>query len=162
MKKAMCLFFCLLLLIFAGCSTEEESMIYPVTFYYMDAESEYGSGSSMIASEIRDVKEHKNDYTYILNEYLMGPRVNGCISPFPAGTTLDDLLMGSTKANIVLSGHFTVATPAEMMLACACLTKTVTELTGVKTVQISVSTGKINGEEYLRFTADDFLFLTPD
>lgn len=161
MKKVICLFLCMILLL-PGCAKQDEQMLHPVTFYYKVSEPEYGENSPLIASEVRDLKEHKSDYNYVLNEYLNGPRKSGCISPFPAGTTLDDMLMGGTKVNIVLSGHFTYATSSEMMLACACLTKTVTELTGVKTVQISVSTGDINGQEYLRFTADDFRFIISD
>ena len=159
MKKTFSLILVVILLLLSGCNKNDNQILHPVTFYYKVNELNYGADSKIIATEIRDVKNHKDDYEYILNEYLMGPREKGCVSPFPAGTTLDELEMGGAKVNLVLSGHFTYATPAEMMLACACLTKTVTELTGVKTIQISVSTGKINGEEYLRFTADDFKFI---
>ena len=162
MKRILYIFLLAIILLLSGCNKENEEMQYPVTFYYKVAEPSYDAGSKTIATEIRDQKYHKNDYEYILNEYLMGPREEGCVSPFPAGTTLDELLMGGTKVSVVLSGHFVYATPSEMMLACACLTKTVTELTGIKTVQISVTTGDINGEEYLRFTADDFCFMIPD
>lgn len=162
MKRLICIFLIIILLLLPGCKKNNKQILHPVTFYYKVDNLVYGADSKIIATEVRDANTHKNDFEYILNEYLMGPREIGCVSPFPAGTTLDELLMGGTKVNIVLSGHFLVATPSEMMLACACLTKTVTELTGVKTVQISVSTGDISGQEYLRFTADDFHFLSPD
>ena len=154
-----------LLLFLAGCSAENNRYDTPVTFYYVQNEITFGSDSAVIKATQREAKGHREDYSYLISQYLNGPITYDCVSPFPAGTTLKELHWDHNRAQIVLSPEITTLSGVDLILACGCLTKTVSELIGVNTVQIRSSSGLINGEEILSFDADSFLYLdqaTPD
>lgn len=158
MKRTICLILvlsCLLLL--AACSNKKSAKD-PVNFYYCTPETEFGTQDSLIISQIRDAHGHSRDYHYLISQYLNGPTTYDCISPFPGGTTLEELDVDNSKARIVLSPHITTLSGSELMLACACITKTVLEMTGVHTVQISTSKGRLNGQDSITLTAGSFTY----
>lgn len=149
----------ILLIILSGCTGRNDNISVPVSFYYIQNEVEFGTDAVIIKKTTREAKGHEGDYTNIINQYLNGPITYDCTSPFPAGTTLKELHWDQSRAQIVLSPEITTLSGVDLMLACGCLTKTVTELIGVDTVQIRSSSGLINGESILTFQAEDFLYL---
>lgn len=159
MKRPVCISL-VVLLIFALCSCEShtKSILVPVTFYYRTTDIEFGTRSGVITSEIREARGHAEEYQYIIEQYLNGPKSSGCISPFPAGTTLEALSLDNNKVYIMLSPHLAILTGSDLMIACACLTKTVLELTGVKSVQISAENRLLNNEESITMTAASFAY----
>lgn len=159
MKRAVYISLVLLLIFtLCSCTSQSKSVQAPVAFYYRSTDVEYGAQSGVITYEIREVKGHTEDYQYIINQYLNGPKSSGCISPFPAGTTLEAFSLHNNKVDIMLSPHLAILTGSDLMVACACLTKTVLELTGVNSVQISSENGLLNNEESITLTADSFAY----
>ena len=159
MKKIICIFFSLsLLLIFCSCKKREQDIIKPVNFYYRTIPVSYGTDACIIKAEVRESMGYSNDYAYLIEQYLNGPKQYSVISPFPAGTTLEEFSLSGSKAQILLSPHMSVLSGSELMVACACLSKTVIELTGVNAVQISSENGLLNNQESITVTSDSFAY----
>jgi hypothetical protein len=160
MKRLTCIILALaILLVLCACNNKQNTASDPVNFYYRTTSVIYGSDSSIITAEIRDAQGYSNDYTYLIEQYLNGPKTYDCISPFPAGTTMEEFSISGNKAQILLSPHLLVLSSSELMVACACLTKTIIGLTGVDIVQISAENGKLNNQEFITLTSDSFAYL---
>lgn len=149
----LCLLFSL-----SSCTVDQSGTSESVTYYYRTVEVEFGSQSGVIAAEIRHVKRHTDDYPYLVEQYLNGPVSDKCISPFPAGITFEELNVDDKEVQIMLSSHLALLSGAELMTACACLAKTLLELTGARTIQISADNGLLNGTEVITLTEDDFVY----
>ena len=168
MKKALCLLLALVLLIsFFGCGQSTADPRTPVTFYYRTREFGVQKGEKVISGEAREAFGHREDYDYLIEMYLRGPITENCISPFPAGTTLEQLDLLTDTVLVELSSHISLISGAELTIACICLSKTICQMTGMKTVRISAKNDLLDGQEYLTITEDDFLLLddwvyTPD
>lgn len=131
----------------------------PVSYYYCTVENEYGTQSDVITAEIRDAGKYADDYQYLIEQYLLGPQTYDCISPFPAGTTLQDLFITAGTVQVVLSPHMATIVGSELMVACICLAKTVFELTGCSEIQISVENRLLNNQESITLTTGSFAYL---
>ena len=153
--KLLILLFTLSVLL-AACGDQSTNYESPVTFYYIQNELEFGTESGVIIATTRESKGHTDDYDYLITQYLNGPTSYDCISPFPAGTTLEELHWDSNRVQVVLSPQITTLNGVDLMVACACLTRTVSEMTGINTIQIRSSSGLLNGESLLTLTPDSF------
>lgn len=147
------------LLFLTGCGTDNDRITVPVSFYYIQNEVDFGTTAVIIKETTREASGHAEDYDYLISQYLNGPISYDCVSPFPAGTTLKELHWDQNRVQIVLSPEITTLSGVDLILACGCLTKTVSQMIGVDTVQIRSSSGLINGEKIMTFHADDFLYL---
>lgn len=153
---ALLLMFAIILL--SSCSTNPKDNASFTTFYYVANEPVYDPGSSALVPVHENLREHADDYSALINIYLRGPTTYDCISPFPGGTTLENLQVDNNRATITLSPHFATLTNADLLIACACMTRTLLEMTGVNTVQIKVENGFLNGEESMTFTLGSFVY----
>ena len=158
MKLKLILLLFLVALLLPGCKDQTTALESPVTFYYIHNEPEFGTESGVIKATTREAKGHQEDYQYLIAQYLNGPISYDCVSPFPAGTTLEELHWDQNRVQVVLSPQITTLDGVDLMVACACLTRTVTEMTGINTVQIRSSSGLLNGEQVLTLTPDSFLY----
>lgn len=147
-----------LVFLLSGCNTQDSYHASAVNFYYIHNELEFGTESGVIQTTARTFETKSDDYTYLIEQYLNGPVTYDCVSPFPAGITLEELHWDQNRVQIILSPHITTLSGVELMVACACLTRTVTEMTGIHTVQIRSSSGLLNGEQALTLTADSFVY----
>lgn len=145
------------LIALSGCNSDAEDIKNPVTYYYQTAKINYNSANGMIATEVREASGHIEEYAYLIEQYLNGPRNTDCISPFPAGITLVEFELATNKAMLTLSPHITTLSGAELMFACVCLTKTISEMTGVRSVQIATVDGTINGNSTITLTPNSFV-----
>ncbi len=143
--------------VLCSCASSRQPEI-PVNYYYAMRQIEYGCETGVVAAEAREAKGHTQDYTYLLAQYLKGPRDDKYISPFPAGTSLESFEIYNNIAHITLSMHLSLLTGAELTVACVCITKTVTEMTGINSVQISAQNGLLDGESYVEMTNNSFVF----
>lgn len=143
---------------FSSCADNPRSTTRTVVYYYRTTEAVFGSENGVVTGEIRDATGHAEDYKFLIEQYLNGPVSNDLISPFPAGITLEELNIDSNKVQIMLSPHLALLSGSELMTACACLTNTLTEMTGLQTVQISSEGGLLNGMEVLTLTGDSFTY----
>ncbi len=157
MKRRICVIVvCILVFCITACSTETQRVHYSVNFYYRSYPVEFGPDSGVIAVEVRNAKTHANDYGYLLEQYLNGPRVSNCISPFPAGTTLKEFNISESSAKVILSPHLTKLSDSELMIACICLARTLFDLTSVQSVQIGAQNSLLNSQQYITITTDNF------
>lgn len=140
-----------------SCSGNKSALKKPVTFYYKLQQQSEDTLSSIMVSELRESYGLDDDYETLLNQYFNGPTTEGYISPFPAGTTLEDFGFIMGRAQIVLSSHLSMLSDYELTLACSCLGRTVLEMTDVKAVQISTTQGLLNGETSITIRKDDFI-----
>ena len=160
MKKILCIFLALLLFLsMAACAQVHTDPRSPVTFYYRTRDFGLEKGEKVISSEERESFGHSADYTYLIEMYLRGPVTERCISPFPAGTTLEQLDLLTDTVLVELSSHISLISGAELTLACICLGKTVSQMTGMKAVRIRAKGDLLDGQEFITVTENDFLLL---
>ena len=157
MKRLLCIVLAILLLLsLAACSQGNSEPRVPVTFYYRTLEYGLEKGEKVISSEEREAFGHLEDYAYLVDMYLQGPTTENCISPFPAGTTLEQLDFMADTVLIQLSSHISLISGAELTVACVCLGKTVSQMTGMKSVRISAKGDLLDGKEYITISKEDF------
>ena len=157
MKYKLLILF-LLLLFLPACSPDSTDPENTVNYYYMQTELEFGTKSGVIKTTERNIEGHSDDYFYLISQYLNGPISYDCVSPFPAGTTLEELYWDQNRVQVILSPHITTLSGLDLMVACACLTRTVSDMTGINTVQIRPTSGLLNGEQAITLTADSFVY----
>ncbi len=160
MKKILCVFLPLLLLLsLVSCAQGHADPRVPVTFYYRTREFGVEKGEKVISSEAREGFGHREDYIYLVDMYLRGPVTEKCISPFPAGTTLEQLDLMNDTVLIELSSHISLISGTELTIACVCLAKTVSQMTGMKAVRISAKGDLLDGQPFITISEKDFLLL---
>lgn len=152
-------FLTLLSIVLSSCGRSPSGFTNSVTYYYRTVEVKYGVPDGVVAAEVRDIDASSNDYEKLISTYLNGPREHNHISPYPAGIYLVQLTMGADRVYITLSSHLSMLTGSDLMIACACLTRTVLGITGVRSIEISAEKGLLNGQQYLIFTMSDFTYL---
>lgn len=110
-----------------------------VTYYYVrnELDYQYGVADGVMVGEGREAAGHVDDLRYLLILYFHGPVSDNLRSPFPSGTTLEDLIQDEDILHIQLSGIVSLMEGTDLTLACACLARTCFELTDVQTITIS-------------------------
>lgn len=157
MRRIICCFLVIAsVFLLCSCSPRNEQSENTVTFYYRNPKTKFGENAKVIIGENRETSSQNQDYQALIEQYLNGPRNYDSVSPFPAGTTLSELSIDSTTAYVVLTPHIATLSSSELMVACACMTKTIIEMTGVHSVKITTADGTLNGEDAIILTADSF------
>ena len=160
MRKLLSILLCLALLLpILGC-TEENQPEKPVNFYYRRAEIAYKDDSGVIAAEQRESAGHEGDIRYLLFAYFDGPLSDQFRQVFPENLSVISLHYAENTAKITLSFHLAQLSGMDLTIACACLTMTIIELTGVESVQISAAGALL--DEYQSITMDKDCFLLLD
>ena len=136
MKRLIGLAFFLCLL-FTGCGQFGARIKDPVTFYYLRAEYQYSTEFGVIASEEREASGHRDNLSYLLALYLIGPSGEELVSPIPRGVRFLSVEQADRMITLNLSDTSAVLTDAEYSLACACLTLTCLDLIGTDAVTIN-------------------------
>ena len=136
----------LFLLTFCSSSTTQENQqSNTLTFYYCNSNAIQNLDTYVIAAEKRNPKEFSDALDVLLDEYFKGPVSSDLFSPFPGNLKVESIVQSNTHIQITLSSVFSNLSDVDYSLACACLTKTVHELTGFENIYISyenASTGK--------------------
>ncbi len=148
-----------ILISLCACTHTPQKAKEPIKLYYRTSSEQYEKLNNIITAEVRDAHGHSGDFSYLLQDYLSGPRTEACYSPFPSGTKLEKLDIISNKAIIVLSENFSSLSGSDLMVACACVSKTVIELTGVQAVQINSLNNKLNGQDSITMNLDSFFLM---
>lgn len=166
MKKLLCVILVLLaILMCCSCSKQDSADTVTVNFYYIKNEAEFGSDTPVLTKVARDIKAQEYSHTETIRIYLNGPTSYDCISPFPGGTELVDMHVDGTRSYVVLSPHIGTLTSVKQTVACACLARTVLELTQTDSVQIKIENELVCGKDAAVFHAESFAYLdsmTPD
>ncbi len=138
MKKCLCLLllFCLLFCM-PGCTRQEAPIENPVTFHYRQNTIAYHTANGVLGSEQREAGAKDPDYVRLLDLYLMGPVSQTLHRTFPQGSKAVSFEILNNTAVIVVNDAFAKLTGMDLTLACASLTLTVCDMTGVETVLLS-------------------------
>ena len=134
--KRLISFLLLLAMALSLCACAEDTA---VTYYYVrdELEYQYGTSTGVMVGERRSAAGHVDDLRYLLIIYFHGPVTDYLESPFPSGTTLEELVQDGDHLHIRLSGIVAMMDDADRTLACACLARTCFDLTEVQSVTIS-------------------------
>ena len=135
MKRFFPLFLILCLLL-SGCGLAGEHFKEPVPFYYLRSEYEYFTQDGVIVSEEREASGHREDLTYLLALYLMGPSEEELVSPLPRGIRIFKSEQTTDGITLQLSDSTATMTDLDFSLACACLTLTCLDISEEETVMI--------------------------
>ena len=157
MRRLSCFLIILAISLLSGC-TDPHTNIQNVTFYYVHNDIVFGTESGVIASTQIQVTGNNTDYQKLLEKYFRGPTNYDCTSPFPAGITLEEFNMDANKVQILLSPHMSTLSGIQFTIACACLTRTVLEMTGSQSVQIRIQDNLIYGQESVTFNLSSFSY----
>lgn len=142
-----------------GCQPKTEPVKSPVTFYYCREEFDHGKEDSVILGEIRDQAGFEDNLTGLLDIYLQGPVSENLHSTFPYGTVVREYRVEDTTAVLTLSHQLSLAEGMDLTIACACLTKTVLELTGLDTVRIYTQTANLENNSYIQMDRNTLLLI---
>ena len=154
---AFSLVFCLL-----GCAKDAPPRK-PVNFYYPATETVYDGEAEILHPEVRESANFDEDITGLLNLYLQGPVSESLRSPFPDRVTVTRYAATSNTAILVLSNEFAQLVGIDLTLACACISRTLLDLTGLDRVQIYATDALLDGQASLTLERDDIHYMdTPD
>lgn len=123
----------------SGCGFLGEKLKEPVTFYYLLDDYQYGIDGRIIGSEEREASGHRDDLSYLMALYLMGPSGEELTSPLPRGTRIFSAEVNEDTVFLVLSETEKTMTDSAFSLACACLSLTCLDLT--EAARVSIQSG---------------------
>lgn len=135
MKRLICILLanCLML---SGCSLTRERIKEPVTFYYIQEDFQKDM-EQLLASEFREASGHRDDLTYLLALYSMGPSSEDLKSPIPGNTMIIPTARTEDSIELSLSENALTLTDSEFTLAGACIALTCMGLINVQQVTIA-------------------------
>ena len=142
-----------------GCVQQEKEPEGSVAFYYRRGEILFGSAHGVLMYEMREVEKSKMDLSQLLALYLAGPRAPELKNVFPEKCRLVSAEVSKDTAKICLDRSFGELEGMELTVACACLSKTVMELTGAASVQISAENTLLAGMEQIVMDAENILLI---
>ena len=90
-----------------------------VTYYYVrpKLEYQYGVADGVMVGESREAAGHVDDLRYLLILYFHGPVSDNLRSPFPSGTSLEELVQEEDSLTIRLSGIVSMMEGTDLTLA---------------------------------------------
>lgn len=163
MKKKLCIFIliCYLLSMSACADRADQSYRSPVNFYYRTEYTRYNTTDSVIQAEIRESEgiDIGDELSDVINLYFQGPESSGFRSPFPQDVTLKRCSINNGVLQVILSNHISQLKGYDLTIACACLTKTLLELTDAKTVEIRAEGGRMGDSISVTMSHDTLLLL---
>ena len=156
MKRILCIILILSLVIcVCGC---EEKQAKSFTFYYIHKDMDYGSDMPLLAEFTYQTNTVQLNYETIINQYFSGPYSNDYLSPFPKEMKLQSLDITSDIVTITLSEHIKNLTPSRQTTAFACITKTLTALTGFSDIQIIINDADSDSQQVHNFSNENFSY----
>lgn len=148
MKKMLILSLCLALLMsLTACSEPAPKYEKPIQLYYRTAVTADEIAESVIGPVTVEGAALPEDPQALLNEYLKGTSAVGFLTTFPASTKLLSMELTEDTAILMLNPSITRLSGIDLTIACACITMTTMELTGVTTVRIRASNSSLDGAD---------------
>ena len=137
-------------LILSGCSFGGEWIKEPVTFYYV-RENYQKDMEQVLASEIREAAGHRDDLSYLLALYSMGPSSDGLLSMLPKNTSIIPTERTNYSITLTLSENTQSMTDADFTLASACIAMTCMDLMDIQQVTV------ISGDRSITLREDNLM-----
>lgn len=120
----------------SGCRALADRIKEPVTFYYVRTDYQ-NDLSIVIGSEEREASGHRDDLSYLMALYLMGPANESLSTPIPSGIRIYVETNNKYHVKLTLSEPSSPLTDAQFSIICACLSMTCLDLTQTETVTIT-------------------------
>lgn len=137
-------------LILSGCSFGGEWIKEPVTFYYV-RENYQKDMEQVLASEVREAAGHRDDLSYLLALYSMGPSSDGLLSMLPKNTSIIPTERTNYSITLTLSENTQSMTDADFTLASACIAMTCMDLMDIQQVTV------ISGDRSITLREDNLM-----
>ncbi len=153
MNKRLCVLLVLVCLVLSGCGLLGERIKEPVTFYYVRQDFQYFTESDVIVPEVREAAGHREELSYLLALYFMGPTEEGLRSFLPRGTAVQSIDFSEQGLTLQLTNLDLSLTDTQFSLACACLSLTCMDLTDAAQVTI------ISGERTITMSRDSLVLM---
>ena len=161
MKRLAALLAAFALLLSACSGQEPERSADDYTLYYAAPLSESGGGDAIRSGVVR--VENSSSMT---TEELAAKLIEGLLrpegdtaarSPFPAGTSLQQMEVAQGRARLDLSSQYARLSGIDLSLADACVTLTLTQLSGIYAVSITANGRELPYRQTQLLTAADAL-----
>ena len=146
------------LLTASGCTKNTESFSAPENFYYRRNSVAFHSDDAVIKPEIRETEECSDNILDAVNLYLQGPVSDKFLSPFPQGLTALSIEQIDGSLVLQLSDSFNNLNGLERTIACSCLFRTLTDLTGCNIIEIQFSSADSKGSDSIILSDEDLCF----
>lgn len=134
-----------------GCSNAKKGSFDAVQFYYIRSDYEYHSEENVIVAEQRELSGSKDDLSYLLTLYMLGPIKENLVSPFPSRVRVIDIKEDVGSISITLSGMDALLSDSKFSLAAGCLAMTVFGIRDCQLVCI------YSGDRSVSLTKDSFI-----
>lgn len=140
-----------------GCFRRSNALLYPIQFYYVEQEIEYGEKGSIISAELHESAGHEGELAEMLYLYFIGPVEEYLVNPFPENTRFLDFSQDGTALTILLSEEAGTLDHPQYSLACTCLSMTCMEIVPVDTVTVSSGSRSITTSRDCILIQDTFM-----
>lgn len=158
MKRYYLILLALSLALFSsGCIRQETVPENNFSFYYLSEKIEFQQDDGFIGKEMRNITGLDAEQMLVL--YLKGPQSQSLISPFPNGVTLVDFTSEGDNAVVKLSSEFAQLSEFRLSSACACLTLTLCDFSGVSSVTIQAENSLLDGKPAVTMQKDQLLLV---
>lgn len=134
--KRVILLMSILVFLLLGCTPSGERLKEPVTFYYVRSDYQFFREDGVIVSEEREASGHKNDLSYLLTLYLMGPTTEDFRTPLPKNTRVQSINQTSDAITIQITVPTNSLSDSDFSLGCACISLTCFDLLAVDEVTV--------------------------
>ena len=125
-----------ILLILCGCQTSEGSDGNTIIFYYRQADYTHSPNLNVIVGEERTLSGGRDNLSFLLTLYLLGPLDDKLVSPLPPTAFVESILREDNSITITLSSMDSYLSDSEFTVASACLAETILGLTQCEYVTI--------------------------
>ena len=160
MKRAIACFL-LLTILLTGCHFRQTNITEPVNFYFPADETGHIGIPKSFVPEVRESVAYIGNTKGLIQLYLSGPESAGFLNPFPRNSILEHMVIDGTSATAYLNSDFFVLKDINLTVACACLTLTISELTGVQSVTITSKTGPGSSKTSITMRPDQLITEDP-
>lgn len=161
MKRLPALLFLLALLLVSCAAPSEAPSPDDYEVYYASLPG-WGDGGNAIRSRVVRVEDSASmDVTALASRLadalLLPPEENGLRSPFPAGTSLQKVIVAGGRAAVDLSEPYAHLSGVDLSIADYCMTLTLTQLNGINAVRITANGRELPYRRTQLMTAADAL-----
>lgn len=160
MKRWFCLLIATIISISGfGCTGKNTEIMKPINVFYCRNEVSYNTEDGVLFPETREFSGFEHNMVGFLNRYLDGPQSKHLYSPFPAGSKILELKQDHDDVRVVLSRDFSLLSGYELTICCACISRTVLELTNSQNVYLHIDGEQENDSAVLVMSRDNLLLM---
>ena len=156
MKRVVAMVLCLIFTAaLCGCKKKDAEIQVPVNYYYCKNEYSYNSDSGIFCVEIHEGVDFRANTKRMLDSYLLGPYIDGCINLLPENTRLVCCEMKDNALNLRFSEELSQLSGVRISMFCSCVTMTVADYTQIETVIFSAENSQLDNKDEIILNVAD-------